>query len=120
LGLIKDNRKTPLKYTTMKIKGLGVKPSIFTASGLPSTDTQALKLLISNEKNKNIKAFIKGDKGEEALQAIKKLIEHRTIETLLTTFIKPLIELVDKDSRIHTNLNINTETGRLSSRNPNL
>jgi DNA polymerase-1 len=25
-GIIKDNRKIPLKFTTMKIKGLGIKP----------------------------------------------------------------------------------------------
>lgn len=52
--------------------------------------------------------------------AIAALINMRTTETLLSTFITSLIELVDQNSRIHCSLNINTETGRLSSRKPNL
>lgn len=47
-------------------------------------------------------------------------MEHRNIETLIHTFIRPLQDLADKDHRIHCSLNINTETGRLSSRKPNL
>ena len=39
---------------------------------------------------------------------------------LLKTFIVSLIDLIDEDGRIHGSLNINTETGRLSSRKPNL
>eukprot|EP01095_Lingulamoeba_sp_RSL-Kostka_P017925 TRINITY_DN9602_c0_g1_i1.p1 TRINITY_DN9602_c0_g1~~TRINITY_DN9602_c0_g1_i1.p1 ORF type:complete len:318 (-),score=113.84 TRINITY_DN9602_c0_g1_i1:6-959(-) len=39
---------------------------------------------------------------------------------MINTFILPLQELVDSKSRIHTSLNINTETGRLSCRTPNL
>lgn len=39
---------------------------------------------------------------------------------MLNTFINPLLELTGKDGRVHTSLNINTETGRLSSKNPNL
>merc|ERR1712072_512485 len=34
--------------------------------------------------------------------------------------IKPLQDLADTDSRVHCSLNLNTETGRLSSRRPNL
>jgi DNA polymerase-1 len=120
LKVIKEGRKAPLKYSTMKIKGLAIKPSVFTASGLPSTDTAALKLLCSDDATKNILAYIPGEKGVLAKQAVKILLEHRSTETLLNTFIKPLIVLVDRDNRIHTSLNINTETGRISSRNPNL
>lgn len=52
--------------------------------------------------------------------ALNNLLKHRNIETLINTFIKPLQELADDNSRIHCSLNINTETGRLSSRKPNL
>jgi DNA polymerase-1 len=38
----------------------------------------------------------------------------------LQTFIQPLQTYVDKNDRIHCSLNINTETGRLSARKPNL
>ena len=43
-----------------------------------------------------------------------------SIETMLNTFIIPLQQLADAESRVHCSLNLNTETGRLSSRNPNL
>ena len=42
------------------------------------------------------------------------------INTMLSNFIKPLQENADKDSRVHCSLNLNTETGRLSARAPNL
>jgi len=44
----------------------------------------------------------------------------RQTETLLSTFIVSLIEQIDPTGRVHCSLNINTETGRLSSRRPNL
>ena len=43
-----------------------------------------------------------------------------SIDTMLNTFIKPLQDLADAQSRVHCSLNLNTETGRLSSRRPNL
>lgn len=58
--------------------------------------------------------------GIEACKGLNTLLEHRSIETLVSTFIKPLQHLADDSSRIHCSLNINTETGRLSSRRPNL
>jgi hypothetical protein len=39
---------------------------------------------------------------------------------LFLGFLIPLQQLADKESRIHCSLNLNTETGRLSSRRPNL
>jgi DNA polymerase-1 len=39
---------------------------------------------------------------------------------MLSNFILPLQENADESSRIHCSLNLNTETGRLSSRSPNL
>ena len=42
------------------------------------------------------------------------------IDTTIGTFLVPLQALVDKNSRVHCSLNLNTETGRLSSRKPNL
>ena len=35
-------------------------------------------------------------------------------------FLLTLQRLVDKENRVHCSLNLNTETGRLSSRKPNL
>lgn len=58
--------------------------------------------------------------GKRLCESLESLIEMRQTETLLQTFIQPLKGYVDKNNRIHCSLNINTETGRLSSRNPNL
>ena len=47
-------------------------------------------------------------------------MDYSTNETLLGTFIEPLKDYVDSNGRVHCSLNINTETGRLSARKPNL
>jgi len=47
-------------------------------------------------------------------------MESESIDKLLSTFLRTLPNMTDKDSRIHTALNLNTETGRLSSKRPNL
>jgi DNA polymerase I len=39
---------------------------------------------------------------------------------MITNFLTSLQELADHQSRVHCSLNLNTETGRLSSRRPNL
>lgn len=39
---------------------------------------------------------------------------------MLNNFILPLQDLADEHSRVHCSLNLNTDTGRLSSRKPNL
>jgi len=56
----------------------------------------------------------------KACKAVNNLLELRSIEVLLNTFIMPLLEMTDPSGRIHSSININTETGRLSARNPNL
>lgn len=43
-----------------------------------------------------------------------------SIDTMIANFLTSLQALCDHDSRVHGSLNINTETGRLSSRRPNL
>lgn len=60
--------------------------------------------------------------GLEACVAVEELIDTSAIDKLLTGFIIPLQEdrIKADDHRIHASLNINTETGRLSCRNPNL
>jgi len=42
------------------------------------------------------------------------------IDATITNFLVPLQTLVDPASRVHCSLNLNTETGRLSSKRPNL
>lgn len=67
-------------------------------------------------------AFGGGKKGLEACVAVESLLEVSSIDTLLSNFIIPLQEdnIKTSNGRIHASLNINTETGRLSCRRPNL
>ncbi len=52
---------------------------------------------------------------------IEHLLEYRELFKLLSTYVRPLPELADKNSRVHTTyLQTGTATGRLSSQNPNL
>jgi DNA polymerase I-like protein with 3'-5' exonuclease and polymerase domains len=64
-----------------------------------------------------------GQAGLEACAALDFLCEVSAIETLTTNFIQPLQGFdiaTEADGRVHCSLNLNTETGRLSARRPNL
>jgi len=52
--------------------------------------------------------------------SIKKILEYRELAKLKNTYLDPLPKLVDKNSRLHTTYMVDTSTGRLSSKNPNL
>ncbi|KAL2473007.1 DNA polymerase I A [Forsythia ovata] len=67
-------------------------------------------------------AFGGGKSGVEACHSIAALCEVCSIDSLISNFILPLQgnHISGKDGRIHCSLNINTETGRLSARRPNL
>ncbi|GAB2284669.1 hypothetical protein Dimus_019121 [Dionaea muscipula] len=67
-------------------------------------------------------AFGKGREGREACHAIAALCEVCSIDSLISNFILPLqgSHVAGKNGRVHCSLNINTETGRLSARRPNL
>lgn len=59
------------------------------------------------------------------MPVVDALCENSAIDTLLSNFILPLqtddiSTVVDGKARVHCSLNINTETGRLSARRPNL
>jgi DNA polymerase-1 len=109
----------------MAIKGLGLPIVAYTETGLPKADTQTIKLLIGNTDEdsiimKHYKEKNDINSGKKILDGLKHWMEYKKIETLLNTFIIPLQEQTDSNHRVHCSLNINTETGRLSSRNPNL
>ncbi|XP_058760301.1 DNA polymerase I A, chloroplastic/mitochondrial-like isoform X1 [Vicia villosa] len=67
-------------------------------------------------------AFPTEKEGREACHAIASLCEVSSIKSLISNFILPLQghNISGKDNRVHCSLNINTETGRLSARRPNL
>ncbi|EOY12450.1 Polymerase gamma 2 isoform 1 [Theobroma cacao] len=67
-------------------------------------------------------AFGDEEKGREACHAIASLCEVCSIDSLISNFILPLqgSNVSGKSGHVHCSLNINTETGRLSARRPNL
>ncbi|XVF70588.1 hypothetical protein PTKIN_Ptkin11bG0174700 [Pterospermum kingtungense] len=67
-------------------------------------------------------AFEDEEEGREACHAIASLCEVCSIDSLISNFILPLqgSNVSGKSGRVHCSLNINTETGRLSARRPNL
>jgi len=61
------------------------------------------------------------EKLKEAHPIIEKILSHRELNKLLTTYIDALPALVDKDNRLHAHFNqAGTTTGRMSSENPNV
>ncbi|XP_065862340.1 DNA polymerase I A, chloroplastic/mitochondrial-like [Euphorbia lathyris] len=69
-----------------------------------------------------LQAFSSVEEGIEACHAIASLCEVCTVDSLISNFILPLqgSNISGKRGRVHCSLNINTETGRLSARRPNL
>lgn len=108
----------------MKLVGLGITPIEYSKSGWPSVTSETLSHLAGNIKKEKYgpayKHFGGGEEGKNACIAIDALSKYGSIETMIGSFLQPLQSMVDKDSRVHGSFNLNTETGRLSSRNPNL
>lgn len=59
-------------------------------------------------------------KIESKHKIIPLILEYREISKLVSTYLKPLPLLVDKDSRLHTTYGLETSTGRINSIEPNL
>jgi DNA polymerase-1 len=51
---------------------------------------------------------------------VGKILQYRELAKLKNTYLDSLPALVDKESRLHTTYAPDTQTGRISSRNPNL
>lgn len=100
------------------LKGLGKKSRGVTEGGWPSVSAKAMRSLAGYPR---ATPPVYGDpEDKDMCRAIDDMIEASSISTLLSTFIVPLQHWPGNDGRIHASLNINTETGRLSSRRPNL
>ncbi|CAI2379738.1 unnamed protein product [Moneuplotes crassus] len=127
-GEIKEGREKPLKYRDMYISGFGIPPVKYTPSGLPSADADSITRLVGDPHNGKFghaydyfaNKLGEKAKGKELCFALDHWVKLKSIDKLLQTYIIPLQRSVGTDGRIHCSLNINTETGRLSARKPNL
>lgn len=141
--------KKNAKITLHGIVEKPIPVQVYTATGLPAVSSMVLRGLAGKpgaarallegwddlaEDNRNdgaelskkcgtaYAAFGGGKSGVEACAAIDALNDVAAIDTLLSNFIIPLQSdrLRGPHGRVHTSLNINTETGRLSARRPSL
>ena len=119
------------RYREITIRSLGLTPVKYTASGLPSVTMDVLRTLAGKQKMDgsgldpdNLGSasghFGGGEAGLDACRAMDALCSMGSIDTMISSFIEPLQKLADDNSRVHCSLNLNTETGRLSARKPNL
>ncbi|MEA3506358.1 MAG: DNA polymerase I, partial [Elusimicrobiota bacterium] len=97
------NIDSPKQLSEILFTKLGLEPIKKTKTGY-STSAGVLKKLVSEH------------------PIPEKIIEYRKLRKLVSTYIEPIKELTDKkSSRLHTTFNITgTQTGRLSSSDPNL
>lgn len=118
------------KKRDFTIATIGMEPVEFTSTGLPQVSAPVLKKLagknVFSENEADIvwgtayEFFGGGEAGKKACRAIGALAAVGQVDATINNFLVPLQALVDKKQRIHCSLNLNTETGRLSSRRPNL
>lgn len=117
----------PRKSVEFVLKSLELQHTKVTkTTGFPAVDGASLRGLAGEPYDDPpvygtaYESFGKGPAGIEACQALDALCSMSAIDTMLSNFIIPLQQNADANSRVHCSLNLNTETGRLSSRAPNL
>jgi len=127
-GWVAPNSKTKKakKKRDFTLYGLGMPVVDTTEKMMPAVSLKVLQKLAGKVEADPPKYgtaynhFGGGARGEEACRAIHALCKVSAVNIMLNTFIIPLQQQVDERNRIHCSLNLNTETGRLSSRKPNL
>jgi len=118
--------KVGLKHVKFELSSMGLEPppGLTTKTGAVKTDAASLRAMAGQPfesppmYGQAYKQFGEGEEGRRACEAIAALVGVGAIDTMLSNFILPLQENADTTSRIHCSLNLNTETGRLSSRAP--
>ena len=86
---------------------------LFKKLKLPSEDLKRIKTGISTSASEL-------EKIKSRHKIIPAILEYRELSKLLSTYLKPLPTLVDKNSRLHTHFGQDTRTTRLTSSDPNL
>ena len=86
---------------------------LFKKLKLPTVDLKRTKTGISTSATEL-------EKLKDEHEIIPKILAYRELTKLLTTYLRPLPLLVDKNDRIHTKFGFDTRTSRLTSSSPNL
>jgi len=122
----REKKTAEPKYVDVTIKSIGMEPIKFTPGGAPSATADVIRKLAGDPFGDDPKygtayEFFQGEeKGREACEALYSLGAVGSIDTMIANFLTSLQSLADEQSRVHGSINLNTETGRLSSRRPNL
>lgn len=111
-------RKPKRDIRQVTLVSQGFIPTVFTKKGYPSANNSVLRQLAGSPSASP--PVYGGAADPEACEALESLCEARAVSHMITSFLNPLQLHPDADGRIHASLNINTETGRLSCRRPNL
>ena len=102
------NLRSSKQLADLLVNVVGLKPIKYTATGLVSTDEEALK------------KWGEQLQGEEA-KIISNLLKHRSLSKLSNTYLKGLQKVATYGGRVHTTFNqTGTVTGRFSSKGPNI
>jgi len=126
LAEIREKANEVPKYKEIKIRSIGMQPEKYTAGGAPSVTADVLRGLAGDpfedppRYGTAYNFFGGGDRGHDACVALYSLCAIGSIDTMIANFLTSLQSLADHQSRVHCSLNLNTDTGRLSSRRPNL
>jgi DNA polymerase I-like protein with 3'-5' exonuclease and polymerase domains len=110
------------KFVNVKITSVQkLQPVSYTAGGAPSVTADVIRKLAGDPFADPPKYGLAYEHfGKEGCEALFSLCSIGSIDTMIANFLTSLQELADHQSRVHCSLNLNTETGRLSSRRPNL
>jgi DNA polymerase I-like protein with 3'-5' exonuclease and polymerase domains len=126
LGEVREKANAAPKFVDVTITSIGMEPDKFTTGGAPSATSDVIRKLAGDPFSDEPKFgtaydfFGGGDPGREACEALFSLSAIGSIDTMIANFLTSLQSLADEQSRVHGSVNLNTETGRLSSRRPNL
>lgn len=101
------------------IGGFGLPPSKKTNTGFQSVDMEVLAEL-AGEPEKDKCGTAVTQIGKEGCRALRSRLDAMAVLKAQKTYLEPYLDLINEEGRIRTKLNISTDTGRLSSRNPNL
>ncbi|OEU16643.1 DNA/RNA polymerase [Fragilariopsis cylindrus CCMP1102] len=123
---LKEKSMEKSKFIDVTVRSIGMDAIKHTAGGAPSVTADVLRELAGDPFEDPPKYglaynyFGGNERGHEACVALFSLCAIGSIDTMIANFLTSLQFLADHDSRVHCSLNLNTETGRLSSRRPNL
>jgi len=110
--VIRDSSLNPRSVVQVRrvlYETFGINPVKTTQSGAPSTDAESIAHIADNVDDAGVQEFIGA------------LLEFRTADKLLSTYIRGFQKRAWRDGRIHPSFHLTgTVTGRLSSSNPNM